>query len=283
MIKKWKPNSGVYQLCRILWQKTLLVLAVFLIVQPMAAQEEGTQTALLELRYSPSSDNSREIALLFSADAPEPASVLAIQAPPRLIFVFDAVINQLDQKQLQINDGVVERVIALNHPDRTDAARVVVDLVRDTRFEMRRVGSRLVINVKVDTPVAETLTAKPAIVGSPPPEPSCNPRTEPCQCQATFFTRRPGSFTLQMLSVKRFNSLKHWFNLNENREACYYRYQSGTGEQWYSLVSGQFDSRAAAARAIDTLPAGLRAAGPWPISMRRLQSRISHSSTGQSP
>lgn len=276
----------------IIRRPTSIVLLCFLLVilaSPLHGQE-ANHPALLSLNFSNAQHGQRDIELLFSDRAPEPVSVFAIEAPARLIFEFDPIINTLDREPIAVDDGLVERMLMINHPDQDNASRLVVYMRQPAEVSVERDNMRLRVTLKGDAPKAgphnpdATEAALPnvtpgaarnAAVATPDtPAVDCNPQEALCPCSANLSTGGAQGYTLQLLSARHHRSLAQWFQTNPGQNACYYRYQSDQGEQWYSVVSGHFNTRAAAQSAIDNLPAELQAASPWPISLRRLQSRI---------
>jgi DamX protein len=87
-------------------------------------------------------------------------------------------------------------------------------------------------------------------------------------------SRSPEHYTLQLVAARDRDAVQR-FVARHGIKAPYAIFERRLdGRPWYALVAGDYPDRAAALRARDALPAGIRAADVWPrtfASIRELQ------------
>ncbi len=126
--------------------------------------------------------------------------------PPRAVVALEGITTAVDQAELWIRDGHIERVRLIHHPDRVPPELLVtLDLTVETArvLELRHETEKLVIVVGTDPASIPTFapttpnpspTPEPApATATPPPSPTVTPTPEPSPTTAPTPTPTPTS------------------------------------------------------------------------------------------
>lgn len=119
-------------------------------------------------------------------------------------------------------------------------------------------------------PDASTATdaGPPAAAPAPAPAPDGLLRED-------WIAERPGThFTLQLLGVRTESALRRYFARQALPSPVAYFRTKYKGGDWYVLVQGEYASIEAARAAVDSLPAAVRKASPWPRSFASVQADL---------
>ena len=81
-------------------------------------------------------------------------------------------------------------------------------------------------------------------------------------------------FVLQVLAASKKKSLKSYIDRQPNKERLFLYRGAKQGKLWYIVVEGPYASKAKALAGRASLPAEMSKAGPWPKSLKSVQSEI---------
>jgi len=141
------------------------------------------------IRIGPGGDNLTS-GIAITGDRPLSFTTLKLDSPPRVVVDFAETDVATEQTELRIEDGTVRRAAIARAGTRT--ARVVIELVADSEFDVRADGNT--VEVRVPRPAALAAVQQPApeaeaekvaslpkvsLVGSPATEPPANGDSAP--------------------------------------------------------------------------------------------------------
>lgn len=105
------------------------------------------------------------------------------------------------------------------------------------------------------------------------------PRTEVSSSELSSFERSllsdsAANFTVQIIGALSETNIQAFVNANELGANSGYFETRLNGKPWYVVVAGSFATRESAAALLDSLPASVKASGPWVRSLAGIQSDI---------
>ena len=150
-------------------------LAVLALVLGARAQEAGPAGAynskLLALQAG---GDARVSSVEVLGDRPLSFTTLRLSGPPRVVVDFADTEVTASERELTIDDGTVKRVAAAPAGSRT--ARLVIELVQESEFEVRAVGNRVEVRVP---------RLQPLMANAPAPKPAAPAAAEPVAAPET--------------------------------------------------------------------------------------------------
>ncbi len=169
------------------------------------------------------------------------------------------------------NAGLLARALIENYPDSglaTDAAIVVNMAYRMLAMENEAAQAATAVQQQLaETPPA-TLAPAPSATAD-----KTDTARPPLPGAEWIAQQNPAAYTIQLFSTSSEQALLGFVQRHRLRDTAYFR-SGASGQNWFSLIHGVFDTVEDARTAAERLPAALRGEQPWIRRIGDLQAII---------